>query len=208
MQGDLKIVVVGPPGSGKTEICNILSNATKGFQGNCKPTVGLRILEYSMTLNNSAFQTTIPIQLWDTSGDEKYSGTWPAIAKDVDGCAFIYNAYDKNQSKQIENYVKKFAKDMGLEQCCVVAHKIGEVEPGTKASRPKLPRTFENIKVMMADIKNGADPFIDEISNWFGIVHQSKMRKIEEQERQMVGDSQPKKKKESKNEVEELRIDD
>lgn len=206
MQEELKIIVVGPPSSGKTEICNLVAAVKKQFQGDCKPTIGVRILEYSNTVNSSAYQTTLAVQLWDVSGDEKYMQTWPAIANNADGICFIYNAHDKNQGRLIENYVRKFGKDAELSQCMVIAHKIGECDG--KPTRPKLPRNFENVKVIMADIKSNPDPFIDSFGDWLGRIHEIKMRNIEDAERQMIGEKVSHHSKNEEPDVEELNVDD
>lgn len=192
MQNDLKIIVVGPPKSGKTEIADILSAASKGFQGNTKPTVALRILEFSTTIDVNGMQSNISIQLWDTSGEEKYSAAWPAIAKNADGVMLVYNANDKNQGRLVENYFKKFAQDVSPIQCLVVAHRIGESEG--KPTRPKLPKSYEHVQIAIVDIKESTDSFFDQFNSFLGRVQQAKLKSIEEKERQLIGEEVPKKK--------------
>ena len=96
---------------------------------------------FTTTIEVSGLQTNISVQLWDTSGDEKYSSAWSAIAKDSDGCILVYNAHDKTQSRSVENYVKTFAMDLDPSLCMIAAHRISGYDG--KPSRPKLPKGFE-----------------------------------------------------------------
>ena len=192
MQNDLKIIVVGPPNSGKTEISDLLSDVSKGFQGNTKPTIALRILEFSTTIDVDGMQSNISVQLWDTSGDEKYSAAWPAIAKNADGAIIVYNANDKNQGKLIENYVKKFCQDVSPIQCLVVANRIGESEG--KPTRPKLPKSYENVQKAIVDIQESTDSFFDQFNTFLGRVQQARIKSIEEKERALIGEEVPKRK--------------
>lgn len=192
MQNDLKIIVVGPPKSGKTEISDIVSAASKGFQGNTKPTIALRILEFSTTIDVDGMQSNISVQLWDASGDEKYSAAWPAIARNADGAIIVYNANDKNQGKLIENYVKKFCHDVSPIQCLVVANRIGESEG--KPTRPKLPKAYENVQKVIVDIQESTDSFFDQFNTFLGRVQQAKIKSIEDKERALIGEETPKRK--------------
>jgi hypothetical protein len=182
---ELKIIVVGPPKSGKTEISDILSLASKGFQGNCKPTIGLRILEFSTQVAVASLQATLSVQLWDTSGDEKYQMTWPAIAKNADGAIIVYNATDKVSSRAVENYAKAFAKDLTPAQVLVVAHRMGETEG--KPLRAKFPVPFDKLSPVIVNAQNGLDSFNEPFAAFLAAVQQAKTEKIEAEERRMVG---------------------
>ena len=188
MNTDLKIVVVGPPSSGKTELSDIIAAISKGFKGNCQPTYCLRILEFSATADVSGLQTNVSAQLWDTSGDTKYTAAWPAIAHQADGVVLVYNAFDKNQGRQIEQYAKAFAKDVGEEQCMVVAHKIGESDE--KPVRPKLPKSLEKAQIVIVNAKEGVEQFLEQFNAFLGAVQQAKLKRVEAKERELVGDVQ------------------
>jgi GTPase SAR1 family protein len=186
---ELKILVVGPPKSGKTEIADILSAASKCFQGNCKPTVGLRVLEFSQQVAVASLQATLSVQLWDTSGDERYQMTWPAIAKNADGAVIVYNATDKVSGRAAENYAKIFCKDLTPSQVIVVAHRIGEVEG--KPLRAKLPAPFDKIAPIIVNAQNSLDNFNDPFAAFLAAVQQAKTERIEAEERRLIGVSQP-----------------
>jgi Rab-like protein 5 len=185
MQGDLKVIVVGPSSSGKTEIADILSAASKGFQGNCKPTVALRVLEFTTMIAVGGLQTTISVQLWDSSGDAKYQMGWPAVAKNADGMILVYNAHDKASSRASETYAKAFTQDLTASQVLVAANKIGTAEG--KPSRPKLPRQLEESKLVLLNVKEGLDEFTDAFATFLGNVYQAKLARVEAAEQRMVG---------------------
>lgn len=190
MSGELKIIVAGPLSCGKSEIANILSNASKGYTGNYTPTIAVRILEFSSALDINGMQTSIDIQLWDTSGDEKYSLTWPAIAKDADGMLLVYNGYKKKDAQAIERYCRELGKELSSKQVLVVAHKIGESED--KIASPKLPKGFEP-KIVAADAKNNFNEFQEKFETFAAECYQMKLKKIEEKEKQMLGETVQKK---------------
>lgn len=69
----LKLVVAGPKGSGKTVISNFLSGQTDKLVVSEKysPTAGVRILEFEG--KTKGVSETLNIELWDCSGDDKYA---------------------------------------------------------------------------------------------------------------------------------------
>jgi Rab-like protein 5 len=184
MQGDLKVVVVGPPKSGKTEIADILSAASKGFQGNCKPTIGIRILEFANQISVRGLETNISGQLWDTSGDKKYQMAWPAIAKNADGVILVYNAADKAAARATETYAKAFAKDIGPWQLLVVANRMGSSE---KPIRAKLPPKFESVRPVVVNAQEGLDTLNDPFDAFLAAVCQARIERVEEEERKLLG---------------------
>ena len=60
----LKILVIGPEGSGKTAITNFLCGKSNVLEVPYRPTAGVRVVETERELKN---KTTI-IELWDVSG--------------------------------------------------------------------------------------------------------------------------------------------
>lgn len=184
MNTDLKIVFAGPPQSGKTEIADILADASKGFQGDCRPTFCVRILEFSATIDVNSLQRTVSAQIWDTSGDEKYRAAWPAIAYNADGVVLVYNAFDTSQARQMEAYVKAFASNVANSQIMIVANKKSDGE------RPVKPRVqnLEKMQLVIADPKESLEDFFESFNQFLGRVQEAKLRKIENRERELVGE--------------------
>ncbi|OHT04595.1 putative: rab-like protein 5-like isoform 2 [Tritrichomonas foetus] len=116
---------------------------------------------------------------------------WPAIAKDADGCVLVYNAHDKNAGKAAENYAKNFAKDLNANQVVIVANKIGEADG--KPTRAKLPKYLEGTKIVLTNVSEGLDDFTESFATFLSNVYQQKMKKIEEEEKRLIGEAPSKK---------------
>ena len=80
---DLKIIVIGPPASGKTSFVNKWTKNT--FSEKYKSTIisefGFKIFEYEGKLYR--------IQLWDLAGEDKNSTVTKIFAKDSHGCIIV-----------------------------------------------------------------------------------------------------------------------
>ena len=148
----LKIVVCGPSISGKTAICNYLceENPSAPFKvmeyvssGNIEgkdnmnkdsfnqdsnnpfyvPTEGVRIRELEKELFGGGGRGgRYSLQLWDSSGDHSYEGTWPAIINDANGVILVYNPAKPAQEQEITIWYDTFVKGSGLsdDQCLVI----------------------------------------------------------------------------------------
>jgi Rab-like protein 5 len=187
MNTDLKIVFAGPSGSGKTELADLVSAVSKSVQGNVRPTICIRILEFQTSIDVSGLQTNISAQIWDTSGDEKYSSTWKAIANDTDGLVLVYNAFDKNHGRLVESYAKTFGAGLSTGVILVVAHKVGTSDG--KPVRPKMPKQIENVQIVICNAAESLDDFFNQFNRFLERVQQAKIRKIEANERALVGDT-------------------
>jgi GTPase SAR1 family protein len=63
----LKLIVIGPKGSGKSQIANYLLGQTETLiTDKYEPTIGVRILEAELNNGN------LHIELWDASGDQRW----------------------------------------------------------------------------------------------------------------------------------------
>lgn len=60
----LKILVIGPEGSGKTAITNFLCGKSNVLDVPYRPTAGVRIVETQQEIKNR----NVTIELWDVSG--------------------------------------------------------------------------------------------------------------------------------------------
>lgn len=69
MSQKLKIIVVGPKGSGKSTLSNFLLGQSDGIANNpYQPTVGCRILENDFPGQGNQM---VSVELWDASGDNR-----------------------------------------------------------------------------------------------------------------------------------------
>ncbi|OHT12186.1 hypothetical protein TRFO_18199 [Tritrichomonas foetus] len=71
--------------------------------------------------------------------------------------------------------------------------------------RPKLPKAYEDTQISMINAKDALDQFADNFNDFLGRVQQEKIKRIEEKERELIGDisSNKKKSRPAKHEVEE-----
>lgn len=127
----VKIIVIGPPESGKTTIANFLSNSSVTIGGIYRPTKGVRILEFevdgvSLGGNQSA---SIDVVLWDCSGAHRFEFCWPSMQRDANGIVFVYDPENSKQLKDLESWHLHFAKSIGVKdkQCMIMAHQKPKV---------------------------------------------------------------------------------
>jgi Rab-like protein 5 len=148
----LKIAVVGPKASGKSQISNFLAGqAESPVSERYEPTVGVRIVETELSGNNNQH---LQVELWDASGDHRYfplfittliqltsfpiryEACWKAIMHEADGIIIIYNPDAPSQDQQLLDWFDFFVKKNNLkeEQCLIFAHRIN---PTTERFRPR-----------------------------------------------------------------------
>jgi Rab-like protein 5 len=144
----LKLIVIGPKGSGKSQIANYLLGQTETLiTDKYEPTIGVRILEAELNNGN------LHIELWDASGDQRwvfnfgslfgvlhnsvrYEACWKAIMNEADGVILIYNPDAPGQDQQLGHWFDFFVKNNGLsdEQCLIFAHRVN---PSNERFRPR-----------------------------------------------------------------------
>merc|ERR1712182_87190 len=107
-----KVLLVGPCEAGKSTLANVLAENTDAASDAYRPTVGVRILEFEGEVR--CISQHVTIELWDVSGDAKYSKCWPAIKKDAVGCVLVYNPDRPNHEAEIEQWFQWFPKSMNM----------------------------------------------------------------------------------------------
>lgn len=175
----LKIVIAGPQGAGKSIIANFLSGHTEKLANatdanfRYDPTVGVRILELETRVKG--INDSVNIELWDSSGDQRYENCWKATTHNADGVILIYNPDAPSQDHQLNDWFEFFVKGTGLreEQCLVMAHRTGFVGANAvnAAERFRPPPLFSRVSAALttntseADIKTLFDNFLREIGS-------------------------------------------
>jgi hypothetical protein len=185
MEGDLKIVFAGPMGSGKSEIADVIATGNKTFQGNLKPTGCCRIVEITSVIESFGLKTNVSAQIWDTSGDERYSSAWPAVIHDCDGVVLAYSGWDKNSARDVEKYAKSFAKDLPREQVLVLACDTANSEG--KPVKPRLPKSLEDCRVSVVSPAASLDDFVIEFKLFLERANFARKKKMEAKERELLG---------------------
>ncbi|CAK0843049.1 unnamed protein product [Prorocentrum cordatum] len=106
-----KVLVVGPCEAGKTLVANVLAEAVETASEIYRPTVGVRIMEFETEIRSSQ---RVTVELWDASGDPKFSKCWPAIKKDAAGVVLVYNPEKPNSDQELEQWFGWFPRQMGF----------------------------------------------------------------------------------------------
>ena len=94
---DIKIVILGSSGTGKTSFCNLWINNT--FSEEYKATV---MSEFSFKMYNYK-GNYYKVQIWDLAGQDKNIYTSKVFTKGSHGCLILYDTQDK---KSFENTIK------------------------------------------------------------------------------------------------------
>ena len=94
---DIKIVVLGNSGTGKTSFCNLWVNNV--FNEEYKPTI---MSEFSFKMYNYK-GNYYKVQIWDLAGQDKNIYTSKVFTKGAHGCLILYDA--ENQDS-FENTIK------------------------------------------------------------------------------------------------------
>ncbi|XP_069471117.1 intraflagellar transport protein 22 homolog isoform X3 [Ambystoma mexicanum] len=132
-----KVLLVGPSECGKTVLANFLSDATETIGGEYNPTQGVRILEFESSSGNMSNKSSgCEVELWDCGGDLKFESCWPAMMKDSQGVAIVFNPDLPSHLKELEMWHLSFVHQQRLQdsQCLLLAHH----KPGSGADRGRL----------------------------------------------------------------------
>ncbi|CAH8555490.1 unnamed protein product [Heterobilharzia americana] len=147
----LKLVVLGPNESGKSYICNFLSETVDQITGDYYPTSGVRILEYEQKLKVKGKPVKIEVELWDVSGDRKYEACWPAIFKGAHGVVFVYNPDKSHHEEELNEWYQTFPQSLGLkdQQFCVICYKKPDSSDKDIVSLPSVFHRFFQFRCNM-----------------------------------------------------------
>ena len=106
----LKIVICGPPGSGKDSLLHAL--AIPRFQTDYKLTVGVDILFKDVKLSNNQMAT---LSIWDIGGQERFSFIRSTFYKGASGAILVFDLSRAVTWDDIKNWyaeIKRFAGDI------------------------------------------------------------------------------------------------
>ncbi|EFN84612.1 Rab-like protein 5 [Harpegnathos saltator] len=146
----LKLVMIGPAGSGKTTIANFLADATE-IPYDYYPTEGVRILEFeanNIEVNNELILRDI--ELWDCSGDYKFKNCWSAMRKGVHGVILVYSAQMQDSSKELKEFYDYFVagSKLGPNSCVILYFDPDNVTPTS---------SFLSVSHVKCNVDDGGD---------------------------------------------------
>lgn len=127
-----------------------------------RPTEGLRIVEYD--LNNvqvDGENVNVDVQIWDASGDEKYTTFWCVFRKNVDGVVFVYNQDDEIGVRKLDYMYNYFVSqpNRSLKTCLVCSVQ-------TEENNARLSSVFSKMSQIAVDVENQGEKFKQDFSKY------------------------------------------
>ncbi|CAG0891746.1 unnamed protein product [Darwinula stevensoni] len=181
----VKIVIVGSPKSGKTYITNLLSEAVENVSGDYHPTKGVRIVEYECDqLNVNGKLARAEVELWDTSGDQKYESCWPAIQRDTHGVILLYDPAFEEQARHLDILYSHFVTQQGLkeQQCIIFSNK----KPGGSQASLKLSSMLSRVPQIDLDLSSQPTALKTEIQRFLSEVLKVASQKRDQDEMLLI----------------------
>ncbi|OHS93714.1 small GTP-binding protein [Tritrichomonas foetus] len=103
---DLKIVVLGVAGVGKTSIINRYCNMT--FMTETLSTIGAGFFTHTLTVEG----IEVTMMLWDTAGEERFQSVAPSLLRGSNAVILVYDVTNLQSFRGIDIYM-----DMFLDTC-------------------------------------------------------------------------------------------
>ena len=94
-----KLVLIGESNVGKTSIFKRIQH--QEFDPNVEPTNGASYTSRVILLPND---NTITLDIWDTSGQEKYKSLTKFFYKDAKGAILVYDPTNEDSFKELKDY--------------------------------------------------------------------------------------------------------
>jgi Rab-like protein 5 len=186
----LKILVIGPEGSGKTTVTNFLCEKSNVLDIPYRPTAGVRIIETEKEVKNKRTN----IEFWDVSGkpvinqgNNKYDRCWPAIMKGAQGIIIVYNADNPKSESEVEFWIEKFPKAMHLPaaQCVGFAHHLSGVDNGGKKPN-KGPKGAASLVITDTSVEEGPSTILPAFDKFVTAVVSSIAERQEKEENNLM----------------------
>jgi GTPase SAR1 family protein len=188
----VKILVVGPPKSGKTCVANFLGGARDAPTDEYKETAPLRILETvldGLSAGGAGGRgrsrgVRATVEIWDVGGSSKYQSCWTAIKKDADGVIFVMNPEIEGQERELELWFKNFVEGLPnfnpAERCAVFCHHSSAPQRAVgRNARPDMPQCLRGVPVFETSLDFQSDNFKEALEK---LVEISLMRRREAEE--------------------------
>eukprot|EP00757_Euglenozoa_sp_SAG-D1_P010071 gene10071-3139_t len=137
MTEKVKLLILGPPACGKSNISNVLA----GYEprSEYRETAGARVVQFDCENLNVGRRVTANVELWDVSGNLSFQSCWPAIYKDASGIIFVFDGNVQDQQKVLEFWWVNFANNTGVDpSCCTIFCHTSEPAAQSKGIPPML----------------------------------------------------------------------
>ncbi|KAI8820130.1 uncharacterized protein EV422DRAFT_568085 [Fimicolochytrium jonesii] len=114
---NVRIFIVGPSGTGKTTLSNVLADLTASLPtaphagGVYRATQGVRILEFDRRIpplpnSGSTRPMDVACEVWDCSGSPRFTASWPALTPSAHAVIFV--ASGETRERDLEAWHSQF----------------------------------------------------------------------------------------------------
>ncbi|EAY09851.1 small GTP-binding protein, putative [Trichomonas vaginalis G3] len=107
---DLKIVVLGPAGVGKTCVINRYCNDT--YLENTLSTIGAGFFPQTVNIND----VEVNMMIWDTAGEERFKSIAPSLLRGANGLVLIYDVTSPDSFTDVDIYLNMFLDTVDYDQ--------------------------------------------------------------------------------------------
>ena len=160
----LKILLVGDSSVGKTTL--LLKYTEDKFSDSHITTIGVEYKDKEITINNRK----VNLQIWDTSGQERYQSITKNFYRNADGILFVFDVTNEETFHHIKNWLitsEDIDKDF---KKMIVGNKI-DLEDKIVINKEKMEKFGEkkNMKCFLTSAKDGTnvDVIFKEIDSAF-----------------------------------------
>jgi len=142
----LKIVLLGDSGVGKTSLfVRYLKNS---FSENFKATIGADFLTKDLEVGGRQ----VTVQVWDTAGQEKFSGLGTSYFRGSDACILVYDVTNEKSFESLGRWKEAFVIQANVEKTAdfpfmVLGNKVDCPESERTVPLKTAERWCESVKV-------------------------------------------------------------
>ena len=150
---ELKVILVGRSGTGKTNIINALTEHK--FNPNMESTLTNSFLEKKIVINKKEYN----LEIWDTAGQEKFRAVTRIFIKDSKIVIFVYDITNIESFKELDYWVKTVKDILGDEPVYGLAGNKKDLIMEEKIDEEKGKEKAEQIgaKFKLTSAKNGVN---------------------------------------------------
>ena len=141
----IKIVLIGDSGVGKT---NILSRyISNKFNLNSTSTVGVEFQSKIVKINDKK----IKIQIWDTSGQERYKSITSSYYKGAKGAFVVYDITQESTFKNADTWIGEIKANSSEDVLIVLIGNKNDLENERKISLAEATKKAEQNKIFFCE---------------------------------------------------------
>ena len=158
---DIKVILVGRTGTGKTNIINAIIGAK--FNSSEMSTSTAAFVEKTINVNNKDYHLAI----WDTAGQEKFRSLTKIFIKDAKIVIFVYSITDKESFKEIDFWLETVKNILGDKPVFGLAGNKKDLfqqeEVGDEEGEDKAKEIGAIFKLTSAKTKIGIEDFVKKL---------------------------------------------